>query len=137
MPKVSAQREALQFSLRLQRLVENVLPERINEAKKVVALDALRGIVLKNPVDTSRSQSNWNVTLDTPSDDADYKRMEDNPGGVIARGASTIDKARIGTDIWITNNIDYIVKLEHGHSRQAPNGMVRPTLEELRLHYNA
>ena len=35
------------------------------------------------------------------------------------------------TDITILNEVPYIEFLENGHSRQAPNGMVRITLEEL------
>ncbi|WP_422847213.1 hypothetical protein ACOYR4_15410 [Acidovorax sp. M14] len=33
-------------------------------------------------------------------------------------------------DLTITNNVDYIVRLEEGHSQQAPQGMLRITLEE-------
>ena len=130
-----AQREAMRFEISLREWTENVLPEYVNEAKKVVALDALRGIVMKNPVDTSRSQSNWNVTINKPTTKADYDRYENSPGGVIARGEADMSRAQPGDDIWISNNIHYIVKLEHGHSQQAPHGMVGLTLEELQLHY--
>jgi len=34
--------------------------------------------------------------------------------------------------VWITNNVDYIEKLEHGGSQQAPQGMVSVTVAELR-----
>ena len=136
--KNPAQHEAMRFEISLGEWTENVLPEYINEAKKVIALEALTGIVMKNPVDTSRSQSNWNVTIDKPSEDADYKRFDNNPAGVIARGEADMSRARPGDDIWISNNIHYIVFLEHGTpggSDQAPNGFVGLTLEELRLHY--
>lgn len=36
-----------------------------------------------------------------------------------------------GTTQWIFNNVDYIVALEYGHSRQAPEGMARITAAEM------
>ena len=130
-----AQREAMRFEISLREWTENTLPEYVNEAKKVVALDALRGIVMKNPGATSRSQSNWNVTINKPSTKADYERFENDPMLRVSAGEVDMRNARPGDDIWISNNIHYIVKLEHGHSQQAPHGMVRLTLEELQLHY--
>jgi hypothetical protein len=32
---------------------------------------------------------------------------------------------------WIYNNLPYAIALEYGHSRQAPNGMVRIALAEI------
>lgn len=130
MAKNQAQREAMKFQLRLGDWINDVLPEYINEAKKVVALDALRGIVMKNPVDTSRSQSNWNVTINSPSEKADYDRFDNSPGAVISRGETTINQVRVGQNIWISNNIYYIVKLERDHTP-----MVGLTLQELQLRY--
>jgi len=34
--------------------------------------------------------------------------------------------------VWISNNVDYIEELEHGHSWQAPHGMLAVTVAELR-----
>jgi hypothetical protein len=33
--------------------------------------------------------------------------------------------------VYITNNVDYIIKLEEGHSQRAPSGMVSVTLAEM------
>lgn len=35
-----------------------------------------------------------------------------------------------GTTQWVFNDVDYIVVLEYGHSRQAPEGMARITAAE-------
>ena len=56
-----------------------------------------------------------------------------------AQGQSTIDKGlAILTGlpafsvVWLSNNLDYILFLEEGSSRQAPQGMVAVTVQELR-----
>lgn len=36
-----------------------------------------------------------------------------------------------GTAQWVFNNVPYIVALEYGHSRQAPEGMARITAAEM------
>ena len=36
----------------------------------------------------------------------------------------------------ISNNLPYIVKIEEGHSRQAPAGMVALSIEEVNLQMN-
>ena len=40
-------------------------------------------------------------------------------------------RAVVGDYIYWTNGVDYIRRLEYGHSKQAPNGMVRITLADL------
>jgi hypothetical protein len=56
------------------------------------------------PVDTGRARSGW--------------RMEVEPGGSYL----------------ILNPVEYILHLEHGSSRQAPQGMVNVTLAEKEAH---
>ncbi len=43
---------------------------------------------------------------------------------------------RPGDTIWISNNLPYIVKLEEGHSQQAPQGMVALSIAEVDLRMN-
>jgi hypothetical protein len=43
---------------------------------------------------------------------------------------------RPGDEIWISNNLPYIVELEKGHSKQAPQGMVALSIGEVQLAMN-
>ena len=114
-PRRSGVRE---FEIGLDQFAEQVVPERFNDFKKIVAFEALESIVKKNPVDTGRSRNNWNVSLGTWS-------------------TKVIGRVKLGEDIFIVNNIHYINLLEDGHSQQArnPDGMVRRTVAEVELHY--
>ena len=138
-PRRSGVRE---FELRLDQFVEQVVPEEFNNFKKVVALDALKSILMKNPVDTGRSRNNWNVSLGTWSTKVDEEDLGGPPFGqapdkVVAEGEAVVNKVQSGEDVFIVNNIHYINLLENGHSLQArdPHGMVRRTVAEVELHY--
>lgn len=58
----------------------------------------------RTPIDTGNARSGW----------------ERFPPGT----------SEFGTTQWVFNNVDYIVKLEYGSSRQAPEGMARITAAE-------
>ena len=138
-PRRSGVRE---FEIGLNQFAEQVVPERFNDFKKVVAFNALESIVKKNPVLTGRSRNNWNVSLDGWSDKVDEKDLGgpplgQAPVGVMRDGAAVIGRVKLGEDIFIVNNIHYINLLENGHSLQAnnPHGMVRRTVAEVELHY--
>ena len=133
-PRRSGVRE---FELRLDQFVEQVVPEEFNNFKKVVALDALKSILM-----TGRSRNNWNVSLGTWSTKVDEEDLGGPPFGqapdkVVAEGEAVVNKVQSGEDVFIVNNIHYINLLENGHSLQArdPNGMVRRTVAEVELHY--
>lgn len=55
-----------------------------------------------------------------------------NIGSVISRESSSIKKAKGGDSIYITNNLPYAQAVEHGHSKQAPQGMVKVTVAEFK-----
>jgi hypothetical protein len=65
-----------------------------------VALDVQRRVMERTPVDTGRARAGWGLSM---------------------TGTHTAV---------IHNSVEYIIPLEYGHSKQAPAGMVRPTIAE-------
>jgi hypothetical protein len=103
--------------------------------KAVIAGD--QAIVLGTPVDTGRARANWIVTVGAPSSDAD--KTPDKTGQAAldqARSAVSGFVAGLGVrgSIFITNNLEYIVPLENGHSAQAPAGMVQQGIKVMEQH---
>lgn len=124
---------------------------------KTVAFEAFRRFVAATPKDTGRATGGWTVSIGTPSrGPADNK---DKSGTrTIASGLSTIQKLARLQDVYITNNVPYILVLDEGGFRprnpgpsedprpdrrgrvlvrrgfsvQAPNGITGPVLEDLR-----
>jgi hypothetical protein len=96
---------------------------------RVVGAEALRRVVMKTPVDTGRARGSWAVGLNV----INVKQSEDAFGSyTVADGIAEINKYKVDDVIYISNNLPYINKLENGSSKQAPQGMVKTTLKEIK-----
>ncbi|NJB67499.1 hypothetical protein GGQ74_001139 [Desulfobaculum xiamenense] len=126
------------FSVDLSRLVRKAEVD-MNQVVRKVILDLSRAVVLRTPVDTGRARASWvagihSVPADSPED-------KDPTGGrAIARMASLVQGLEAGTVVYIVSNLSYMPILEYGRedgrpgSAQAPQGMVRVTLQEFQDH---
>ena len=107
--------------------------DEFRTAVRAIALEALKRIVLKTPVNTGRARGNWQVEIGSAG--TQVLDVEDESGDeTIAAGAATLERYRtqIGFPaIVLFNNLSYILKLENGFSKRAPRGMVGITLSEL------
>jgi len=114
--------------------IDNFEDKAFNKADKVIrktALDIYSRIVLRTPVDTGRAQNNWFVGIDS----AKVKTTEEtneSEMAIIADAQAEISQADAEDTIYITNNLSYILGLEHGRSDQSPQGMVKLTVAEFR-----
>lgn len=126
---------AKQFTLQLNKEIADT-EEKIEDAIALIALDSLRGVVRKSPVDTGRFRGNWIVSKNAPN--AKSSEVTDKNGGqTITKGSGVIDTFKVDTDsrIIIQNNLPYANRLENGWSKQAPNGMVALTVAEMQRKY--
>lgn len=118
---------------------------KISTAVRLIGLDLMKRIVLRTPVDTGRARSGWDLTVGAPSDHLppatdvggekatpDMKFQNVFAGGAAGTfglaGAASIDGIQA---VYIVNNLPYIERLENGHSKQAPSGMVRLSMAEV------
>lgn len=132
------------FELELDAFCKKVEQSAATVTKRV-AFDLFRRIVRKTPVDTGRARAAWNMSVNEahrtvpPEGQASYP--EPTAGALVVQP---------GDEIWISNNLPYIVKLEEGgytkkketgktkggFSLQAPHGMVAVSIEEVKLQMN-
>ena len=108
-----------------------------NEISKEVALELVKILVFRTPVDTSQALSNWQVGIRTPVN---------TPIGPYAPGAggstksqsrsATIERAKLflaskrkGEPIFVSNVLDYIADLNDGTSKQAPKLFVETSVD--------
>jgi len=110
--------------------------EKIEDVISLIAMDSLRGIVKKSPVDTGRFRGNWIVSKNRMNP-AKVNTADKTGTSSITRGTQTIETFEYKKDksIIIQNNLPYANRLENGWSRQAPKGMVALTLAEMRTKY--
>lgn len=102
--------------------------DKANRVLRQCALDVLRRVVIGSPVDTGRFRGNWQVSLGAPMAKS-LDTVDKSGGSTISAGTNGIKNAIIGDSIFIVNNLPYAIPLENGHSRQAPNGIVGPTVK--------
>lgn len=95
-------------------------------------LDITTGVILNTPVDTGRARGNWFASVGSPARGT-TDRVDPTGAQAIAAAQSAI--VRGPGNVWyLTNNLPYIARLEYdGYSSKAPQGMVRLTLQNLRI----
>ncbi|WP_265497902.1 hypothetical protein [Providencia rustigianii] len=78
-----------------------------------------------------RFRGNWQVTFDVPAD-GETGRVDKSGNMTKAVGNYVLEQFKVGMNaIYFTNNVPYAYRLEMGHSRQAPNGMIAITAENV------
>lgn len=126
---------------------------------KTITLDLFRRVTLRTPVDTGRARAGWQIGVGEPGDmlpekteglkprKKNQRQPRNKEAGPKAKNGTTfttlfgggttdadLSKAAHidgGELIYITNNLPYIERLEFGHSKQAPAGMVRLSVAEV------
>ena len=105
----------------------------VNKMERVhsgVALEMSKRVIMRTPVDTGRARANWQASLGSPSSSSSLHT--DRGGGATTAKAAEVAEGfgKKGQTFYLVNNVDYIKALEHGHSKQAPAGMVKVTENE-------
>lgn len=126
-----------EFSRAVIDFKQRLLPEQYLLFQKKLAFQLLNGVVLKTPVDTGRARGNWQVGIDEiPRDVLDVTDLNGN--STMASGSKVLAGLVPGgfQIVYIANSLPYIVPLENGHSRQAPQGMLALTIAEIETQFN-
>lgn len=90
-----------------------------------IGLEMHRRIAMRTPVKTGRARNSWHLV---PPNSVDTFSYRDDQGHGFD---GTLNDGVTGPlDVIIGSNVPYMIMLEAGHSRQAPNGMVGITLAE-------
>lgn len=78
-----------------------------------------------------RFRGNWQIGLDSLPV-SETGRIDKSGKQTQAAGLTILNQFKVGMNqtIYIVNNVPYAVPLEYGHSKQAPNGMVRLSVME-------
>lgn len=115
-----------------------------------VALDMFTEVILKSPVGNpslwkhaappgysgGQFRANWQVAIgNIPSGTL---QLEDASGtATISKAQAEVSGLQMGQTIWLVNNLPYAQRLEDGWSTQAPEGMVRMTVQRYAAILNA
>ncbi|HAV2159510.1 TPA: hypothetical protein JHK28_000140 [Enterobacter cloacae] len=83
-----------------------------------------------------RFKGNWQCGIDY-SPDGETGRIDRSGERTLNIGATALMRFRIGAkSIFFVNNVPYANRLEFGHSKQAPRGMIRVTAQNFNQIFN-
>lgn len=127
-------KSAREFAIDLNKFGK-VTREQATMIFRKIALDLDTRVVLGTPVDTGRARGNWYPSINSPSSAVDMNASDKSGSAAIGALTATTLGAKLGDTIWLTNNLPYILPLENGHSKQAPQGMVDINLNAIAAAY--
>jgi hypothetical protein len=115
-------------------LLPEMVDELLRETLEIRWLDLAGAGNPPTPIDTGRARTGW--VLDTRESEWVPPVMKDNPKTaeeILAAVRTALDRLPRSTVYYLYNNVPYILFLEHGHSRQAPNGFIALALQQMAL----
>ncbi len=120
------------------RLWVKTTRKRADRLLRMLAVFSIRRLIDLTPIDTGRAKASWRVAVNKIDRSVDKRpnRGAQNFNALARLGGSTTSAqirraqgAKIGTVLWMTNDLRYIVPLEDGHSPQS-RFMLRRTFGE-------
>lgn len=118
------------FSLQLGQFIEKTKADG-DKVLRQATLSMLNGVVKRSPVDTGRFRGNWQTTVGNPAS-GDLDTEDKSGGATLTAGVTAVAGAQMGDTTYIVNNLPYARRLEDGYSDQAPQGMVKLTVNEFK-----
>ena len=95
-----------------------------------VGFDMHSRIVQRMPKDTGRATANQQININSlPS--GSVLEFDKDGNSTISKGEQVLATFNLGDTIFLYNNVEYIVPLEYGSSRQAPEGMFRISFQDV------
>lgn len=117
--------------------VDNLFGEMAEEiadkAVRKVGLTAYSTLVTATPVDTGRARNAWQMSTGSPSSEVPAEGLDHYPPPDAVPSAAR--KARVGDQVFIVNNVEYVGFLDDGSSGQAPGGMTSVMVAQLEAQF--
>lgn len=115
----------MSFSGDMERAAKRIL-EAQDKIARAATLDFFGGTIRDTPVDTGRARGSW--TTGVGAEPATSPDRDDPSGSAAMAEVEAKTPQGAGQEVFMISNLPYIDRLEHGHSKQAPAGMVRRNL---------
>ena len=125
------------FSKRM-KIVAAKVGDNARDIVRAAAISADTTAVITTPVDSGRARANWLTSIGEPDTRVEAAPIEGNGEAsatkAISQGNQVINGWELGGgSIFIANSVAYIVPLDEGSSRQAPQGMTKQAVQSARV----
>ena len=109
--------------------IEQKIDRTLNQGIRATLFEVSTAIIKDTPADTGRARGNWQASVGRgATGDVSVGSVRSGEAKAIAEVNQTVSAA-VGDLYYLTNNLPYIERLEFGHSKQAPGGMVRKNMQ--------
>lgn len=135
---LSVEWETEKFRRFTEEMIDEMEGEQATLALKKTAFDLLKRVIEKTPVDTGRARGGWLAYLEEENVQVNVSegssRSLDPQAVAEGREMGDFEEELRGPfkRIEMLNGVEYIIPLEYGHSDQAPAGMLRIAMREMR-----
>jgi hypothetical protein len=119
----------MSFSLDLAKFGQKAV-DNAEKVTRKIAFDMYKLIVRRMPVKDGRAKANTQISINSLPENS-IMEFDKSGSATISRAGTVINNFKLGDTIFIYNNVEYIVPLEYGLSKQAPGGMFRISFEEI------
>jgi hypothetical protein len=124
------------FEIKLKNFGDKTVPRAVLDARNMIALQALKGVVYTTPVIEGRARGNWQVTMGTPAEGYDPELKDKQGLATEERGKAVMFSSKNPFDItWLHNGVPYVPYLERGTVKTKAVGMVANTMARIRRHF--
>lgn len=100
------------------------LEKNARDATRKAILLCDQVVVMGTPVNLGRARGGWQVTFDSPAS-AETLVLDPSGGVTLVKNQEDIGRYELGQNLYLSNLVPYIGRLENGSSQQAPNGFMR------------
>lgn len=118
----------MSFSGDMRRFVAKTAAAQ-DKITRAATLELFSGVIRATPVDTGRARGGWQTGVGS-APEGDNKRLDKSAAKSIAEVEQNTP-AGAGQVTYLANNVPYIMNLEQGTSKQAPEGMVRKNVDRV------
>ena len=109
------------FSMQLSNFTKEAT-EDLTRKQRAIIFELAKSIVMDSPVDRGTFRGNWRFSFSPAQQQLD---IQDKGGGKTLAELLNFLEGFNGGTMWLLNGLPYGGPLEYGHSKKAPQGMVR------------
>ena len=117
------------FAIDISNFVDRT-KEKLDLVVRKVTLEVFTGVIMRTPVETGRARGNWATAAAVIPSGFDPEKKDKGGAATVAAMTQIVGTMVAGDIMNLANSVPYILRLEEGHSGQAPAGMVVTTLKE-------
>ena len=117
----------MSFAVDLERIAKKI-GRSLDTTRRGVCIQLFSDVVALSPVDEGRFRGNWQTSVASPisgTTDRLDRASYGSPPGSDVKAEINNNLGQLGDVVYFTNNLPYALRLEYGHSGQAPAGMAR------------